>query len=143
MKNFSRFLSVIFLFVWAFLFVSCSGNELTQEDFSLEYVLSSTKVLQGEDVEVNVSFKCKKKLPVRVSFSGSFLKYSLYNDNITIPDCITNDGKIVYISNKSEDFKIVTDSLETGEYYFYAYVQFERKGQQFEIKTEESEITII
>ena len=131
-----------FIVAFLLLFVGC-GSEYKEEDFQLECTVSSMEVLQGEEINVHISFKNTKKLPLTVSYSGPFLKYCFYNDKILIPEATTNERNTELISDKAKDFKIPTDSLEMGEYYFYAYVQFECKGQQFEIKTKEVKITIL
>lgn len=132
---------LVVIVAFVILFVGC-GRELKEEDFQLECTVSSMEVLQGEEINVHISFKNTKKSLLTVSYSGPFLKYCFYNDEILIPEATTNERNTERISDKVKDFKIATDTLETGEYYFYAYVQFEVKGQQFEIKTEEVKITI-
>ena len=135
-------LAAVVISIFSNLSVGCR-NECNKEDFELECTISATEVFQQEEIEVDIFFKNKKNLNFKYSFSGSFLKYCLYNDNVFIPDSTTNEKKEEIIpSNLRELFKIDTATLDAGEYYLYAYTQFEYNGTNIELKTKETKITI-
>ena len=143
MGRIKKLIALIFSIFTSYILIACNAN-VGEQDFTVSLNVENVEVIKGRDICAHITLKNTIDRSLKIVYNGSLLKYKIYNENMEKPYYTDDCNQIIIWKNQeiTQDVYINTEEMDLGNYFLYAYVEFEYKDQIIEVVSDTVEIVI-
>ena len=143
MGRIKKLIALIFNIFTSCILIACNAN-VGEQDFTVSLNVENVEVIKGSDICAHITLKNTIDRSLKIVYNGSLLKYKIYNENMEKPYYTDDCNQIIIWKNQeiTQDVYINTEEMDLGNYFLYAYVEFEYKDQIIEVVSDTVEIVI-